>query len=447
MTSQHQVGRALAYAFLAAPTWRQAALEQEGRRTLGRWFSWLRPLVGSVLDHYPTPPADRPRQLARFLATHPIFTQAWDDARAAGVSIPVRTVRPVPAAMAPARWPVPPCSDLADLARLLQVQPEHLDWLADTRGMQRRTRVSWFHTYRYDWLSRPGATPRLLEAPTPLLRETLRRLLSRVLAAVPVHPAAHGFVAGRSALTHARRHVGHDVVVTLDLRHFFAGITAARIYGVFRQLGYPEPVAYAAAALVTNRVPTAVLAQIPPGGDASDRHLLRARLRTPHLPQGAPTSPALANLVCYGLDARLSGYAAASGIRYTRYADDLTFSGPDTLRRGAPRLVAAVGRVVVDEGFVLHRTKTRVQPRGDRQLVTGLVVNDQLGVPRAAYERLRATLHEATTRGVEVANRSGHPNFRDHLGGRISWVESANPARGERLRQQFEAIVWPDREP
>ena len=130
----------------------------------------------------------------------------------------------------------------------------------------------------------------------------------RSLVRVPTHAAAHGFVRGRSALTHAAAHLGRDVVISLDLHTFFTGSTAARAYGLFRGLGYPEPVAHTLAALVTNQVPVTVLSRIPTGGDAGDRHLLRSRLRVPHLPQGAPTSPALANLVCGRQPGRAPGF-------------------------------------------------------------------------------------------------------------------------------------------
>lgn len=116
-----------------------------------------------------------------------------------------------------------------------------------------------------------------------------------------------------------------------------------------------------------------------------------------------------------------------------------------TLYRSPPvdRLVKAVERIVAAEGFVLNQSKTRVEFRGGRQRVTGIVVNERLGIPRADYDRLRAILHQARRDGVVTANRAGHPYFREHLSGRISWVESVNPQRGRRLREQFDSLVWP----
>ena len=132
-------------------------------------------------------------------------------------------------------------------------------------------------------------------------------------------------------LSHAASHVGEYAVLRIDLADFFASIAAARVHGILRTAGYPESVAHALTGLTTNAVPAQVLAQIAgrsgdprsPAGVAR----LRRRLATPHLPQGAPTSPALANLAAFGVDRRLTGLTAALGLTYTRHADDLTFSG------------------------------------------------------------------------------------------------------------------------
>jgi retron-type reverse transcriptase len=162
----------------------------------------------------------------------------------------------------------------------------------------------------------------------------------------------------------------------------------------------------------------------------------------PHLPQGSPTSPALANLAAFGLDRRLDGLAARFGATYTRYADDLTFSGDRTLVRQAGRIIALVEDIAADEGFRVNEAKTRVRTRAQRQLVTGLVVNERPNVTRADYDRLRAVLHDAATNGPTAANRHGHPDFRAHLLGRIAWVTAANPARARKLRTAYAVIPW-----
>ncbi|MDN5770018.1 MAG: reverse transcriptase family protein [Microlunatus sp.] len=245
------------------------------------------------------------------------------------------------------------------LAGLLELPLDQLTWVADGRGLQRRTAPGPLHVYRSHWVARPEAVPRLLETPTPLLRAVLRRVLDEILRWVPVHPAAHGFVRGRSAVTNVAAHVGAATVVSMDLRTFFAAVTAARVNGAFVNMGFPEAVAWSLTGLCTQQTPVHVLSQMPTGGDSSARHRLRAELRARHLPQGAPNSPALANLVCFALDRRLAGYAAASGATYTRYADDLTFSGSDV---AASRLVKAVTGIAAEEGFVVNTTRPASAP-------------------------------------------------------------------------------------
>lgn len=436
------VARALGWAFLAADEWTVRSLRSAARRTLGPQHPWTTAVARDVLAAHRAAPTDRPYALADLIAGLDSFSSGLQLDRRRGAPVRVRSVPTVPGAMGATRWPVPQVDDLAALASLLQVPLDQLPWLADVQGRQRRSPAGPLHVYRYRWVSRPGAVPRLLEAPTPLLRAVLRRLLGEVLVWVPLHPAAYGFVRGRSALDHARQHVAADVVVSLDLRHFFAAVGAARVAGLFRRMGYPDGVVPTLTGLVTHQTPVRVLSAMPAGGTAGDRAGLRARLRAPHLPQGAPTSPALANLACFVLDRRLAGYAAAAGATYSRYADDLVFSGPSSVP--SARLVQAVSRIVAEEGFALNRTKSRVRRSSRRQLVTGIVVNAQLGVPREDEDRLRAVLHDAGRSGPDAANRQRHPDFRAHLEGRVGWVESVNPVRGARLRRQLEAITWPD---
>lgn len=433
------LARGLAWAFLAADSWTRPALVSSAAAALGRRPRWLGPMADLVLQHHRAAPSDHPYALSRFLLGETPLLEHTARARR-GRALRIVTVPTVAGAMGRRRWPVPDVADLPVLAGLLEVPLDQLVWLADTQARQRRTPAGPLHAYRHRWVERPGAGPRLLEAPTPLLRAVLRRVLERILVWVPTHPAAHGFVRGRSAISHARAHVGADEVVCLDLRAFFASVQVRRVDGLFRAMGYPEAVAWTLACLCTHQTPVRVLQEMPAGGTDDGRAWLRAGLRERHLPQGAPTSPALANLVCFTLDRRLAGLAAASGRTYTRYADDLTFSG--TAGR-AGRLVSTVSTIVGDEGFALHATKTRVRSSRQRQVVTGLVVNDRVGVPRGYHEQLRAVLHDAVLHGPAVADRLGHPDFRSYLEGRVGWVESVDPQRGRRLRAQLESIVWP----
>jgi RNA-directed DNA polymerase len=302
---------------------------------------------------------------------------------------------------------------VGDLAERFELDPGQLAWLADVRGLERHARDERLRNYRYSRHPRAYGPPRVIERPKQRLKEIQRWILGELLVWIPVHDAAHGFVRGRSARTHAALHTARRVVVRLDLEDFFAGVTAASVYGVFRAAGYPEAVAHTLTALCTNVVPDAE--------SVAGHYRLARRLATPHLPQGAPTSPALANLAAFGLDRRLTALAAELGARYTRYADDLVLSADHHLRT-PEAFIAGIAR---EEGFRINPRKTRVMGRGSRQVVTGIVVNARPNVPRAEYDRLKAIIH----RGEDLDL--------PQLLGRIAWVESLNPARGAKLRAQL----------
>jgi hypothetical protein len=174
----------------------------------------------------------------------------------------------------------------------------------------------------------------------------------------------------------------------------------------------------------------------PPAAD-EDRALL-----LPHLPQGAPTSPALANLCAYRLDCRLAGLARAAGAAYTRYADDLVFSGDEALERCLRRFHVHACRVALEEGFEVNTRKSHFMRQGVRQLVAGIVLNARPNLRRTEYDRLEAILTNCVRHGPHGQNRTGHADFRAYLAGRVAYVAMINPARARRLRELFERIRW-----
>ena len=440
---QRVLAEALADAFLVAAAdddWHVEGLAAQVGEVLQRRPRWRHSLAREVLERFTRPPVDAPRELAAHVARSATLGRAFEKAYESGRPAPrARHVVAVPTGMGRRRWLVPPLDTLADLADFLGEDIAHLEWLADVRGVGRRSTAPALATYRHTWLPRGQRSPRLLEAPRPRLNAAQRTVLQGILAVVPTHDAAHGFVPGRSAVTGASQHSGAATVLTLDLESFFASVTAARVYGVFRSAGYPESVAHTLAGLCTTSAPIAVLRTMPTGGDPETRFRLRSWLTHPHLPQGAPTSPALANLCAFVLDRRLAGLAGSRGLTYTRYADDLCFSGS----LGSPdSLVELVTGIVREEGFRLNENKSKLRRSHQRQQVTGIVVNEGTNLARTEYERLKAILHDAAVNGPATANRHGHSNFAAHLLGRISWVGSLNAARGAKLLAAYERIDW-----
>lgn len=364
--------------------------------------------------------------LAHLLAKHPVWRR-FPKAR-------LRAFVLDEPAMGPSRVRAPEVTTVGALAEWLGTTCEAIDALADRRGLARVAREPHLRHHHVRRVPKRDGTTRVLEIPKPRLRELQRRVLDRILADVPAHPSAHGFVRGMSVIDHAMPHVGQAVVLRADLRDFFSHVTAARVGGVFRAMGYPDEVRRTLTALTTVATPEADLVGLP-----WERRVV---LRVPHLAQGAPTSPALANLVAYGLDVRLTGLARSFGGTYGRYADDLVISGGASLDRARELVLRAMLDIVHDEGFVPNLTKCTVRRHGDRQVVGGLVVNTQAAVPRAERDRLEAILTNCVTHGPLSQNRENHPDFRAHLEGRIAWVRAACPRHADKLERLFASIVW-----
>lgn len=350
-----------------------------------------------------------------------------------------------PQEMLPAReaWDIPAIESTGDLAKWLGLDPGELRWFADLRGLGYKQREPRLEHYHYRVLAKRSRNLRLIEAPKPRMKDLQRQILRWILEKVPAHPAVHGFVRGRSIKTFAAPHVGQSVVLRMDVREFFPTIGGVRIQNLFRILGYPEAVADLLGGICTNATPRDVWQDVQGDIDAACLCETQRLYTRPHLPQGAPTSPALANLCFYRIDCRLSALAKSAAASYTRYADDLAFSGDDEFARRAERFAEHVAAVLLEEGFRVHHRKTRVMRQGVRQHLAGLVTNQKINVARRDFDQLKAILTNCVRHGAESQNRDGRPNFREHLEGRVGFVEMVNPQRGKRLRAIFERISWP----
>ncbi|MBI3929297.1 MAG: RNA-directed DNA polymerase [Armatimonadetes bacterium] len=292
-----------------------------------------------------------------------------------------------------------------DLARALELSLGQLRWLSI-----HRERESCPH---YVTFAIPKATggERLIMAPKRRLRRVQRRLHELLVSRLPVSPQAHGFRPRRSVKTGAEQHLGKPIVLHLDLADFFPTLAWHRVRGLLIAYGYSYPVATVLALLMTEaeRQPVEV-----------DGKLFHVPVSPRYCPPGAPTSPGLGNALLLRLDRRLIGLARKFGFAYTRYADDLTFSG-EAERKIAYGLVCRVREVVEAEGFSLNDRKTRFMGSGRRQTVTGVVVNRVLGLSRNERRRLRAALHQ----------HRGEPD--PQLLGKLAYLWMLNPQQAMAL--------------
>jgi RNA-directed DNA polymerase len=427
---------ALARAMLAGP-WTQDAVAEAAGAHLLQWPTWLDALAlpAAAEPRHPSPTGPRP--LARIIETFLAEHDAWPTPAAPA---PVLRAAIARAPRSRRHWPVARIPSTPSLAATLELSDGQLAWLADIRSLERTVGAERLRNYRYAAVPRRSGLPRVIEAPKMRLKEVQRWILRAILDHVPVHDCAQGFARRRSVIDHARVHSGHRVLLRLDLADFFASVSAGRVFGIFQSAGYEAPVAHVLTGLTTNVVPQHVWNHVHAASSApvpATFHLGRA-LATPHLPQGAPTSPALANLAAFRLDRRLAGLAASAGLRYSRYADDLAFSGA-RLARGGADLEALVATIVRDEGFALNADKSVLRTAAARQSVCGVVVNARPNIARGEYDWLKAILHNAARHGPAS---QGAAADRAHLEGRVAWVASLNPRRGEKLKRRLAQIDW-----
>jgi hypothetical protein len=315
---------------------------------------------------------------------------------------------------------LPQLSTFLEVASALGLSPERLQWL-----VFERTADPVDHYTRFQIPKRSGGM-RLISSPKPTLREAQQWIRSHVLQAQPVSTAAMAFRPGLSIADNARLHTGSALVVRMDLADFFPSISLIRVSRLFESLGYNPGVASVLALLCTDA--PRVRATL----DGQSSWVVTGERG---LPQGACTSPDLANLISRRLDERLLGLSRRVGWRYSRYADDLVFSC-DSGESNVGGLLGSVTRIVTDEGFTVNAAKTRIMRAPGRQLVTGLVVDDSVRVTRTMKRRIRAFLHRCERDGAakvsEEIGRDAHAVARGYL----AFVHMVDPEGAQRLRDE-----------
>ena len=334
------------------------------------------------------------------------------------------------------RFDLPKIPSVLALSQLLDQPAKTLYWLRNARNCQKQSDSRHYHCW---WIRKRSGGWRLVESPKPRLKEIQRQLLIRVFDRFPPHALAFGFRKGRSVVDFLQPHIGQQACLKIDLADFFTHVTTGRVFGLLRKAGYCREVAHLIALLTTVRTSERLLTIDHPDPAFTIRdHALTRR----HLPQGAPTSPAIANLCAFGLDVRLSGLARRHGSHYSRYADDILISGDLELERLAHRLKIVAGTIALEEVFEVNFRKTKLMRSNQRQLAAGVVINEKLNLARSHYDSLKATLFNCVKHGPQTQNRDSHPFFREHLNGRIMWVEQLNPQKGRKLRELFERVRW-----
>ncbi len=252
---------------------------------------------------------------------------------------------------------------------------------------------------------------RTIDVPSKKLKFVQRWILQNILYNIKVSKHSHGFIPGRSIATNAKIHVGQELVMGIDLKDFFPSIKFNRVRGFFKSVGYNNHISTILADLCTFNW---------------------------QLPQGAPTSPMISNLIASRLDRRLAGFCKKKELLYSRYADDITISGGKVL----PRYKTLIFRIITEEGFEINCEKVRIQGRGSCQLVTGLVVNDKVSIGRRKKRIIKSLVHKISENGSIEANETENPFFKEMVYGLLSFTNVVDPEFAQPLIEKLNLIDW-----
>lgn len=281
--------------------------------------------------------------------------------------------------------------------------------------------------YKRFFTDKKNGGKREVLAPKEQLKRIQRRILSSILEKVYLSNYAEGFRKNHSILTNARRHTDQKVIVKIDIKDFFPSTTSKRVHGMFIALGYPEGVATILTDLTT----------------------YKGRLAT-----GAPTSPAISNILCRRLDKRFAGIGDKCDFSYSRYADDLTISS------GNPKMVGMIPffkQIIKEEGYEVNEKKLRIMRSGGRQKVTGIIVNQKPNIGREEIRKLRAVIYNCRQKDIKkeifkwAKYEKKHPmpstytmeNFQRSLAARVNYIKMVNPEVGGKLLAEYKLLQFP----
>lgn len=256
---------------------------------------------------------------------------------------------------------------------------------------------------------------RKLSLPSKKLKYMQRWILDNILYKLPTDDASHGFTPGKSTVSNALFHINKEFIFKTDIKDFFPAINSKRIFGLFKSFGYSKSIAYALTKICTYN---------------------------DELPQGAPTSPYLSNLICRKMDYRITCLCKKGNLDYSRYADDITISGGKKIKNIKPLLQD----IIESEGFKLNLEKTRFIHNSYRQTVTGIVVNKKSSIPRETYRKLRQEIYYMKKFGVsshlDSKNLTFKSNVKAYYYGMVNYCYMIDPLKGQSLYIELNKINW-----
>lgn len=338
--------------------------------------------------------------------------------------------------------PLPAILTLCHLAQRTRISYEHL------RGIV--SRADERPNYRSFKIRKRSGGWRRISVPEPKLKLAQAWLAQHILSKVAPHPASHAFAPGSSTVACAAVHSGARWLIKMDIADFFGSITEIQVYRVFRRLGYNALVSFELAGLCTNDPWRSAKYASKSWQVHYSRKRIEAYVRKHlgRLPQGAPSSPMLANLVMGELDQALSELAQSHGLVYTRYSDDITFSTSGTFTKArAFSVVKAAAGLLKAQGLYPNRAKTTIVHPGARRIVLGLLVNETCPrLNRAFRDRLRQHFYYLDKYGIrkhmQERKFDSVGGLYRHLRGLIDYANMVDPPYADRFRRRLEALPW-----
>lgn len=276
-----------------------------------------------------------------------------------------------------------------------------------------RKRNELYHSFL---IPKKNGKMRQIEAPSQRLLKYQQWIKRKILDVIPCSESAKGFKKNTSILDNAMPHVGKKTVINLDIKDFFPSVKYTQIFRVFHYYGYNRQVSHLLTKMCTNSKNV--------------------------LPQGAPTSPGIANIVMLKLDKRMTCLAEANRCDYTRYADDITLSGDERI----VKLVPLLKQIINEESFTVNEEKVRVQYASQRQEVTGLTVNKKVSVSKRTIKEIEYAIYYCSKYGVEEHMKRikcDKAFYKEHLYGLAYYIHMIDKEKGLRYLEQLDHILWP----
>lgn len=338
---------------------------------------------------------------------------------------------------------LPVVFSLAHLANLSHTLYSDLHGFVSRNELERKD-----FPYKNFSISKRTGGKRWISIPTPALMAVQYWINQNILNRVIPHAAAYAYVPKRKIIQHAQRHCGSGWLIKIDIKDFFGNISERQVFDVFLNLGYPKLLSFEMARLCTRVTPKRKGKR---WCNTNNEHTITGydSKFVGSLPQGAPTSPALSNLVCIGLDKQLTSLAISEGATYSRYADDICFSLPMGCRKSALHIKKEISKILHGYGFSDNSKKTRLIPPGARKVLTGLNVNnDTPRIPKEIRDSVRMHLYYAKKNGIAIHCKTrgfrSVIGFHNYLSGVIGYIYSIDSNMGNKFRNEFNSLPWVD---